>query len=302
VNLTRLSDSEYAWDTDVPYALGTITAAEVGRFVGALLSSAERRSESEIRADYRGVLPRASTVLGQLFRVDSIRTTHLADGSTIAAFSVSMTPEGVQSRYPNFAQYMRRYVHTAKMRWTLTDGSGATHLECGVSDGHMLFRVRTLDGGMVALAGATRAMPDSLTLNGEMAVKVRRFTVGIRDYHADFSIIRTEHERAWNVVSRREPQWVLPLIAERLLRTPLRRPFQGSGAQFRIGVRDSLGAQTLLSRRLHLEVQESAILRFLGRLGAIAMSDYTGKVEREEMAWLREVFTGLVADVRGEEP
>ena len=33
-------------------------------------------------------------------------------------------------------------------------------------------------------------------------------------------------------------------------------------------------------------------------VGAIAVSDYAGKVEREQNAWLAEVFSALVADVR----
>jgi hypothetical protein len=41
------------------------------------------------------------------------------------------------------------------------------------------------------------------------------------------------------------------------------------------------------------------ILRFIGRLGAIAVSDYQGLAEREQLAWLREVFDALVADLRG---
>jgi len=141
-------------------------------------------------------------------------------------------------------------------------------------------------------------MPDSLTLNGDLTMKVRRFTVGFHDFHADFNIVRTDHERAWSFVGRAEPKWTLPLVGERLLRSPLRRPFQGRGIQFRIGVRDSTGAQTTLNRRLHLEVQESAILRFIGKLGATAVGDYQGKAEREQLAWLREVFAALVGDLQ----
>jgi hypothetical protein len=159
--------------------------------------------------------------------------------------------------------------------------------------------VRTLDGRLVPVAGSFTQMPDSLMLHGEIfTMKVSRFTVGVRHYRADFIVDRDPHERAWAIVSRHEPQWILPLFTERVLRTPLRRPFQGNGALFRIGVRDSSGAQTLLTRRLHLEVQESFILRFIGRLGAIAVGDFTGDVEREENAWLRELFEAVVADIR----
>jgi hypothetical protein len=296
INLTRVADGAYAWDTDVPYAVGTTSARQIGRFVGALFASAEGRNEERIRGDYRVVAPRTTAVLGQLFTVDSIRTIHHSDRSTSATFAVTMNPAGVEGRYPNFAQYMRRYVETGRMKWALTDRSGATYFDASAINGRLTLKVRTLNGELIAATGPARAMPDSLVLKGEVAMKVRRFTVGFHDYNADFTIIRTDHERAFNIVSRDEPEWTLPLITEHLIRTPLRRPFQGNGAQFRIGVRDTAGAQTILGRRMHLEVQESLILRFIGRLGAIAASDYRGKVEREEMAWLREVFEALVAD------
>src|SRR5207237_10334913 len=119
-----------------------------------------------------------------------------------------------------------------------------------------------LAGSLVSLAGAARPMPDSLMLNADFTMKVRHFTMGFHDYHAEFTVMRGDHERDWSVITRREPQWVLPLITERLLRTPLRRPFRGSGSLFRIGVRhDSAGGQSVLHRRVHLEVQESTILR-----------------------------------------
>lgn len=295
--LTRLSDSEFAWDTDVPYAVGSVRATEVGAFLGALLASGEDRDEATIRADYRAAVPRTATVLGELFRVDSIRTTHFADGSTLAAYAVTMTPELLEKRSPNFARYLRRYVQTARARFSLRD-SASTFLDCSMAKGLIQLRVRTLNGEPVPLSGPMRTMPDSLTLSGEFAMKVKGFTVGFRNYHAEFATVRSDHERAWSLVSRREPEWVLPLITERLIRSPLRRPFQGSGATFRIGVRDSADAQTILDRRLHLEVKESAILRFIGRLGAIAVNEFTGRVEREEAAWLREVFDALVADIR----
>ena len=301
INLTRLSDDEYAWDTDVGYGMGRVTARDIGRFTGALLASAEGRGEKEMRADFSATIPRTTAVLGGLFRLDSIRTTHYTDGSTLAIWGITMTPAGIEPQYPNFARYVRRYAQTAKMHWTLTDAAGTSFVDGAMSGGRLALRVRTLDGAMVSLSGQSRPMPDSLTLNGDMTVKVKRFTVGFRSYHADFTVVRTEHERSWNIVSRREPEWVLPLITERLLRTPLRRPFQGSGASFRIGMRDdSASAQSILHRRLHLEVQESLILRFLGRLGAIAVGEFSGVVDKEENAWVHEVFAAVVSDLRND--
>jgi hypothetical protein len=306
INLTRLTSDEYVWDTDVGYAIGGVTAPQVGAFLSALIAAAEGRGEKEIRSDYRAAIPLASAALGQLFSVDSIRTVHLADRSTLATFAISMNPANIEPRYPNFARYLRRYAETARMHWRLMDrggarvaGDGATYLDYSLAGGRALLRIRTLSGVLVPLSGLARPMPDSLALHGDFTMKVRRFTMGFRGYHAELNLIRTDHERAWSLAARTEPSWVLPFVTERFLRAPLRRPFQGSGALFRIGVRDdSTGGQSLLHRRMHLEVQESTVLRFIGRLGAIAVSDYAGLAEREQNAWMREVFAALVTDVR----
>ena len=299
VELRRLSDDEFRWNTDVAYALGDVSAPEIGAMFAAIMASAESRTDAELRADYRQVMPRASAVAGQLFRIDSIRTTHLADRSTSALFAISITPDGLEQQYPALAKYVRRYVHTARMRISLVDSSGVSYFQVGLERGRLTVRVRTAGGRMLALAGPPRVMPDSLTLEADVRVRVSRFTIGVERYRGDFRFVSTEHERTWELVSREEPDWVLPLFSETLLRAPLRRPFEGEGALFRIGVRDSAGAQSLLYRALRLEVQESAILRFIARLGAIAMSDYAGDVEREEMAWLHDLMTAMLADVRG---
>lgn len=298
IELTRLSDDEFRWDTDVPFAIGTVSAAEIGDMFAAIFASAEGRAEADVREDYRRVMPRTSAVAGQLFRVDSIRSEHMADRSTRALFAISITPEGVETRYPALAKYLRRYVHTARVRLSLVDSAGLSYFALGLDRGQLIMRVRTAGGRMLALSGPARVMPDSLTLAADVTVRVSRFTIGMKRYRGDFRLVSTDHDRAWEVVSRQEPDWVLPLFTETLLRAPLRRPFEGDGAMFRIGVRDSAGAQSLLYRTLRLEVQESAILRFIARLGAIAMSDYAGDVEREEMAWLHDLMTAMIADVR----
>ena len=107
-----------------------------------------------------------------------------------------------------------------------------------------------------------------------------------------------EH-RSWVVTAHREPKWDLPLVTARLLRAPLRRPFSGEGALFRIGVRASdNGGPTVIMRQSHLTVQESGILNFLNSLGNTAMNDFEGAVEREQNIWLRELFLALRDDAR----
>jgi hypothetical protein len=63
-------------------------------------------------------------------------------------------------------------------------------------------------------------------------------------------------------------------------------------------VRGDGTGQTVLVRQIRLFVQESAILRFLNSLSGAAFSEFEDRVDREENAWLREVFSGMRADVR----
>src|SRR5204863_4932114 len=214
INLTRLSSDEYAWDTDVAYAIGHGSAADAARMVSTLFAAAEGKNERELRADYAAAAPRATAALGQLFHVDSIRTTTLADRSTVATFVVSMRPSGIEAKYPDFAKYLRRYAESAAMAWTLADRGGTSFVETSLSNGRIRLRVRESGGALAPLSptAPARPMPDSLSLSGAMTLKVRRFTMGFRDYHADFTLIRTPHERPCSIVAPPEPRWTHPLV------------------------------------------------------------------------------------------
>ena len=81
--------------------------------------------------------------------------------------------------------------------------------------------------------------------------------------------------------------------------SPPQKPFEGNGVWFRVGVRDSSGAQTIFTRRLHAEVKESAIMHWLGGLISKVAGDLGGKTEQEEFAFLGSVFEALAEDVGG---
>jgi hypothetical protein len=129
-----------------------------------------------------------------------------------------------------------------------------------------------------------------------MPVKV--FDVGWHDLTTDFIIGRSERSRSWLFIARTEPQWDLPLVTARLIRTPLRRPFQGAGSTFEIAVIDSAGGQTVLARRARLEVKESAIMRFLSSLVGRVFDDLDASVEQEEADFVRELIGAFQQDAR----
>src|SRR5207247_8141104 len=134
------------------------------------------------------------------------------------------------------------------------DRTGAMYFDAVGREQRLTIRYRVREGTLVSYLGPPRLLPDSLRLSSDLSMRVKMFDVGWKNLVTDFLIRRTEHSRTWTMIGQTEPDWQLPLITERLLRTPLRRPFQGEGAMFEIGVVDSGGAQPLLVRRARLEM------------------------------------------------
>ena len=302
ITLARLGPNEFVWDTQVDFSLGALHPADVGSLLSALFASGERGSEQELRADYRAVASRTAAVLSALFTIDSIRATPFSDGTSDVNLTIGLHTDRLKTRYPAFGDYLAKYTNPAHYRLSVTDRSGAIWFDVNGADQQLSIHYRTAQGRLAPLFGSPRTRPDTMELHLDFTTKLKLFTVGLKNLVTDFIVTDTPHERAWTFVARREPDWKLPLITEKLLRSPLRRPFEGTGVIFHLGVRDTADAATLLERRSHATVQESSILRFLNSLGSGAMSDLADRTEREEEELLREVFVALVADAKALAP
>ncbi|MGH7620767.1 MAG: hypothetical protein ACREMU_00340, partial [Gemmatimonadaceae bacterium] len=298
ITLEQLAPSVYRWRTNVEMALGTISAPEMSVLISSMFRAADGRSENALRAEYAAALPHATAAFGHGFTIDSLHTTPGADGTTAVSLTVGFRPELMRAAYPALTKYLDKYLGPAKYHATLADRGGAPLLDVVGRDRVMTLRYRVQHGvGLVPLAGAPRPWPDTLVFTADVSLKVKIFTVGFRHLVTDFVITNAPQERAVTFVARREPDWDLPFITERLSRSALRRPFMGEGAMFSLGVRDAGGSgQTVLERRARLDVQESALVRFLGSLAAHAIGDLDAKVEAEEDQFIRDGFAALRED------
>jgi hypothetical protein len=300
VTLSRLSSNEFRWDATVDFALGSVRPTDIADVIARLVSSAERQTERQARADFLAAAPRTTAVLGTAFSLDSLLPTQLADGSTAVTVAIRMRSDLLKRRYPDFGDYMRRYVDPARYRVLVTDRAGVPYLEAKAEERLLTIRIRTLRGKMVALSGAAVPMPDSLVMVADFKAKIKHLGVGFHGLTMDLIHYRqADAVNAWVVTARKEPEWDFPLASARLIRAPLRRPFAGEGSLFRIGLRGDAAGPTVIFREMRLYVQESAILRFLNALGNTAMNDFEQQVERQENAWLRELFAAMRDDARG---
>jgi len=297
VRLKKLSDSEYEWYTNVDVALGRMRAQDLSNVIARILASGEGKSPAAIRADISASAPRSVAALGRLFTIDTIKAVHDAEGATTYDLAIRLTPATLKATMPNYAAYIEKYISKGRYRLALTDRTGARWLDAWAADYYLHFKVRSKNGRFAPLEGPVREMPKALTITLDMSMRVLLFRVGWTEMVGEFNIIDTPHERGWGMRFAKEPEWRLPPSVGRLLKSPLRRPFQGNGIPIRISIRDEPGAQTLLNRRLSLVVKESGILRFLNRLSGTAVSDFLGATEREANRFNADAFRALRADV-----
>jgi hypothetical protein len=297
LQLTRLREDEFEWVTHVDHAIGPVRAPQVGAAMGALLTGFERRTATTLRADIDAHFPRTARHMHQVMAIDSLVSSALPDGSTSLHMHVRITPDSIRRTAPAFAAYLDKYVMPSRARMRLTDAAGAQYFDLVLAEGGYTVRLRARDGELVALNGTPRRMPDSLRVRIDFSAKFKIFRVGFTNLVGDFTIERSEHQRGWMMRFRREPEWDFPLAADRLIRSPLRRPFEGRGSELRLAVRDDLGRQAMSVRQVRTAVKESAIMRWLGGLGDTAFGDFEGTSEAEENRFLAELFGALREDV-----
>lgn len=297
MQLTRLARDRYEWITHVDHGIGPVRAPQAARALGTLFTAFEGRTGPALLADARATFSRTGRHLSQLFTLDSLRSTPLADGSTVFALYLTITPDTLRRRYPYFAAYIDKYAMPSDMRLQLTDRAGGQFAALTLDRGKVVTRLRAREGRLVSLAGPPRAMGDSLRLHLDFSAKFMMFRVGFSNLVGDFTVERGEHERAWMMRFRREPEWSFPLATDRLIKSPLRSPFEGRGTELRLAIRDDLGSQAMSVRQVRTAVKESAIMRWLGGLGSTAFGDFAGRSEAEENRFLMELFGALRQDV-----
>lgn len=296
--LRKIDDDEFEWYTNVDIAAGSITGKDIANVISALLKSAEDRSPAAMRADYRESFPRATASLGRLLTLDTLKAVKDQDGATTITLGIRLRPDRIRATMPAFAAYLDKYATESRYRTVITDKRGAKWIELSGAKNFMTLKLRSIDGRFAPFAGPIRPIPSELVMTSDFVTKILVFNVGFRRLVGDLTILNSPHERGWFIQFTREPEWRLPPTVGYLIKTPLRRPFEGAGAMFRLAIADSPGAQSIIGRRTSATVQESAILRFLNRLSGTAMGDFVGKAEIEENRFSAEVFNALRLDAR----
>ena len=295
-SLRKHAAGDWEWESAVDFAIGTVSSAEFADMFAALIASPAARSEPELRAELHDLAPRSSAALGRLIDIDTLRATPLGDGSYEVMFAAHLHPDRIRPTMPALASFFDRHIGSSRYAFFLADASGAWWFHGDGRKNVIQFRWRIGNGQLAPFEGPLRPIPEKLTLTSEIFMKAGMFSVGVTELVADFSVVRSPTERGWEMHFRKSPTWHLPAGVARLVNSSLRRPFEGEGSGFRIVIRDNPGGETTISRSSRVFVRESAIVRWIGYLGAGIFGDYAGLSEEQEARFFAEVFAALKAD------
>lgn len=297
ITLTQKAPSDWLWNTSVKQSVGSIPPESAKHILKALFATANR-TPAAWRADYHEATPHTAKALSDVVTLDSINTVAMGDGSSQITMVARITGERLRDSLPAFAAFVNKYMGSTRWLLTLTDERGAQWFKVGAESGYLRILFRTSNGSLQPLYGSARTTPDMFVVTIEAAARKRLFTAGVSNLKGSLLHVDSPSEQAWELRFTTNPEWQLPLGAERLIRAPLRYMFEGRGLVFRFGLRREANGQTVLERSLELPVQESAVMRFLGDLGFTAMSDFAGQVEKEENRFLAGVFGSFRQDLK----
>ena len=297
LKLRRLGAGEFEWTMRDELAVGRISSAALSRALGQALLALEGLDAAEARSGWREALPRTGAALGRLFTLDVLQLQHDAQGGTTATLNATLHPEGIAPAFPRYARYLATYAPVMRLRATATDATGVSWWDFDFADGRFALRLRLHGGDLAPLRGVPRPIPDSLRVRAGFSTKMGIFRVGFRALDADVELVRDVHEKGFAARFRTSPDWQLPFLAEQLVGSSLRRPFQGEGALLRYSLRDAYGQETLLVRDYRIAVKESWVVRWLGGLTGSTVEEFRQNAEAEADRFTGEVLQALREDV-----
>lgn len=297
IRLQRVGDGRYEWTTAEELAVGQVRPDDFAAALDALFRGAERATGPAGRAAIAEALPRSSSAIGRLLRLETLTLQRDSSGATYVRVAVRVTPGGIRSFAPRGAAYIEKYSRPIRLYGALMDPQGDTWWTLEASDQLWTLRLRVRDGSLIPLIGPPdRRLPAQLRAAGRVSTRMGRFGVGAEGVRADVSLTRTPAEKGLSARFLEEPDWKLPFLVEALLNSPLSYPFKDPGSQVDWAVR-ATDRGTLLTGLYRARMRETWVLRWLGGMMGSAIDEYRAGAELEIDRYIRDCLLALRDDV-----
>lgn len=298
VRLQRFGRQQFRWTTFVEQTLGSLTVEDLDRAIRTVLGQAAQMTSGAFRAAEALRYPRAAAVLSRLLSFDSL-VTRRDSLRTRIRLVVGVHLARLASAYPHYATALGTTAEPTRIHAVATDDRGAEWLRLDFGGDRFALDIAATPAGRVApLGGPLRPLPDSLILHIDYSTKMSMFSFGVRDLVSHVTLFDRAQVYGARLVFTREPTWDFPLALDRLVTSPLARPFADSGIRYELLVTDSVGRQTEFQQRYELDVEESPILRWLNRVSAHLNTAFSDSATTELNAYFASFLAATRADIR----
>ncbi len=294
--LTRLPNDDWRWRTRVEHQVGRFPIDRIGPLLAASLTAASRGSAA-VRGDLGSAFPRSSAAFGRLVRFDTAMVAGTPDGARRVVLRSHIDPARLATTMPAFARYVRKYIDPLRYSFVVSTRDNTPVFEVRAWQDTITVTARVHQGRLIPLEGAPRPLGDTLRVAVVASTRFGLFTVGVKQMDGTLYVVRTPAAQLWQFRWTTPPDWRLPFGTTTLLHGSLRRPFEGEGMLVQLGFRRGEQGQTLSVRDVDIAVRESWIVRWVGRLGGSAFSEFVEQAEVEENRYLAEGMKALGADL-----
>jgi hypothetical protein len=272
--LEKLRDDEYEWMAREELSVGGASPEALARALTSAFAAAESTTGGDLAPSLRKDMPRAAAALGRLFSLETARVRHDADGATNVDLAGVLEPDRIRSFAPRFAHYLDDVVIPTRFAASASDSQGARWWEVTFADGRLTLHVRVHGGDLAPLAASPRPIPAHLRVVASGSSKTGFLRSGFHDLRVDVDLTRSPEEKGFVARFPSSPDWDLPIFVPLLLRSALRRPFEGGGALLTFSVVGGEGKATLLTRNYRVAVRENWLVRWFGGYVSGAVSTY----------------------------
>lgn len=293
LSLEQLSKHEYEWRWIDELALGTIPMDTFSTIFETVLREAES-TRPDLKARFVAAMPRASRVLGRLYDVEKMDREQRPDGTTALTLEARMKPERIESDFPDYARYLKKFVKSMEMDVVAYELSGAQLWRFNFDDLVLSIQMRAKNGRLVPLEGVPRRLPDEFRVKSDFSVKSGPFRIGFRDLVTDITLLRAPNERGFIAAAQERPNWRIPFFLDPFVKGALERPFMGEGMVMRIALEGGNEEPTRIKSGFRMVVQETWLLR---RMGDRDGRELQAQAEHDLSRFRREALEAVHADI-----
>jgi len=294
--LRQRAEAEFEWNTVEDYQIGSVDPARVIGAVRATFAAPAHAPNGALLPLLHEQFPLADAAFARLGTMEEAAGTVLADGSLLGRMKILLDPQRTRAAgFPYLAKYLDRYITPMRLDGKLTDLQGRTLFSLTMVKNRLEMKWRAVEGRFVPLDGPLLPPPERWRVVFSISSHVLLWDAGAKNVEMDVTGIDDGREVGWLMRFGKTPTWDFPPGVVRMLGGSLEKPFQ-DGILLRMTIGKD-GPRTVATRRIHAVLEESVLMRWVGRLVSAISEDFVERTQADGYRFFRQGADAYRADI-----